>query len=337
MKRDAIDELAAELFAAARAERPDRGLLERVEASAADGPGTTLERGAAVERFRATAARNVARGPARPFRWLLAAVVFAGVTVVVASQLGHDEAQVTLSAEQPPAAGRRSDPLPSVAHLPSAPPGLELPGTGTSPAADPARPELVPSPPRAMSETESAPGRAPREPPSRIVTRGEARTPASTPGAPPPAASTPSAPAPATPAPATPAPATPAPTPTRDPSREAAEPSANTLATELAFVKQVRSALRGRDGGAALTLLDRYDTGAYGRALSVEATLLRVEALDALGRRAEASALARRFVAENPDSPLAERAQSFIVDGPAPAATAAPRREPPIESAKPGP
>jgi hypothetical protein len=87
----------------------------------------------------------------------------------------------------------------------------------------------------------------------------------------------------------------------------------------------------------ALTLLDRYDTGAYGSALSVEATLLRVEALEAVGRRVEASALARRFIAENPDSPLAERAQSFIVDGPAPAARTPPRRDPPRESSKPGP
>ena len=40
--------------------------------------------------------------------------------------------------------------------------------------------------------------------------------------------------------------------------------------------------------------------------------MLRVEALDAVGRRPEAEALARRFVHDNPDSPLAERAQRFI-------------------------
>jgi hypothetical protein len=315
MKRDAIDELAAELFAAARDERPDRGLLERVEEGAARASGTTLERGAAVERFRATAARNVARGPSRRFRWLLAAAVFAGLAVVVASQLEHDEGQVTLSAEHSPASGRRSDAIPSVARPPA---------SAASRGADPARPELAPSPSRAMPEAGSPEGREPREP-SPMAARREARTPAPpAPVAPPPLASTPK-------------PQTSAPTPTEVPVRDAADPPANTLATELAVVKQVRSALRGRDGAMALTLLDRYDTGAYGRALSVEATLLRVEALEAVGRRAEASALARRFIAENPDSPLAERAQSFIVDGPTPAAKTPPRPDPPGEASKPGP
>jgi hypothetical protein len=324
MKRDAIDELAAELFAAARDERPDRGLIGRIEESAARGSGTILERGAAVERFRGTSARNVARGPSRRFRWLLAAAVFAGVAGVVARQLVRDDGQVTLSAEHSPASGRRSDAIPSVARPPSVQAPLEPPRAAASREADPARPELAPSPPRAMPETGSPQGREPREP-SPTATRREARTPAPpAPGALPPPASAPK-------------PRTSTPTPAEDPVREATDPSTRTLATELALVKQVRSALRGREGAMALTLLDRYDTGAYGSALSVEATLLRVEALQAVGRRAEASALARRFIAENPDSPLAERAQSFIVDGPTPAAKTPPRRDPPRESSKPGP
>jgi hypothetical protein len=64
-------------------------------------------------------------------------------------------------------------------------------------------------------------------------------------------------------------------------------------------------------------LLDRYDRGEYGSSLALEASVLRIEALDAVGRRSEAQALARRFVSANPDSPLAERAQRFI-DGIAP-------------------
>jgi hypothetical protein len=327
MKRDAIDELAAELFAAARDERPDRELIGRIERSAAGGPGTAPERGAAVERFRAAAARNVACGPSRSFRWLLAAAVFAGVAVVVASRLEHDDAKVTLSAEHSPASERRSDATPSVARLPSVQAPLEPPRAAASHEVDPARPELAPSPPRTTPEIGSPPGRERREP-SPAAPGREARTPASPPGASPPSGPPPLA--------STPKPQTPAATPPEGPARAAVDPSANTLASELALVKQVRSALRGHDGATALTLLDRYDTGAHGRALAVEATLLRVEALDAVGRRAEASALARRFVAENPDSPLAERAQSFIVDGSAPAAKA-PRPEPPSESSKPGP
>lgn len=97
-----------------------------------------------------------------------------------------------------------------------------------------------------------------------------------------------------------------------DDERAAAPPSTPTLSNELGALKQIRQALRNGDGSAALALLDRYDGGEYGSSLALEASVLRVEALDAVGRRADAEALARRFVRANPDSPLAERAQRFI-------------------------
>lgn len=87
---------------------------------------------------------------------------------------------------------------------------------------------------------------------------------------------------------------------------------APTFSSELGVLKQVRLALRARDGRAALALLDGYDSGEYGKTLSLEATVLRIEALEAVGQHAEARALARRFVRDNPDSPLAERAQRFV-------------------------
>jgi hypothetical protein len=97
------------------------------------------------------------------------------------------------------------------------------------------------------------------------------------------------------------------------PEQRAALPASTpTLSKELGALKQIRQSLRSGDGSAALALLDRYDGGEYGSSLALEASVLRVEALDAVGRRAEAEALARRFVRDNPDSPLAERAQRFI-------------------------
>lgn len=58
----------------------------------------------------------------------------------------------------------------------------------------------------------------------------------------------------------------------------------------------------------ALAVLDRYGT-LGGTDLSDEAALLRIEALAAQGRGAEAAEQARRFTEEHPDSPLAERAR----------------------------
>jgi outer membrane protein assembly factor BamD (BamD/ComL family) len=84
------------------------------------------------------------------------------------------------------------------------------------------------------------------------------------------------------------------------------------LLTELNLLKQARAAVRSGEHQTALTLLDRHATELHRTELTTEATLLRIEALAALGRHGEASNLARRFVAENPNSPLVDRAQHFI-------------------------
>jgi len=64
----------------------------------------------------------------------------------------------------------------------------------------------------------------------------------------------------------------------------------------------------------ALGLLDRY-AAEHGTALVDEAALLRIETLSALNRKDEARTLALRFVAENPDSPLFDRARRYVDAG----------------------
>jgi hypothetical protein len=82
------------------------------------------------------------------------------------------------------------------------------------------------------------------------------------------------------------------------------------LSGELELLKQAREALRQGNSEHALSLLDRYDAQ-RGTTLLAEATLLRIETLSALGRTEAVRELARRFVRENPDSPLVDRARRF--------------------------
>jgi hypothetical protein len=90
----------------------------------------------------------------------------------------------------------------------------------------------------------------------------------------------------------------------------------STLEQELALLERARARLSAGDSAAALSELDRY-AGQRGGRLVAEATLLRLQALTRAGRAAEASRIARKFVADNPNDPLAERARSFI-QAPAP-------------------
>jgi outer membrane protein assembly factor BamD (BamD/ComL family) len=89
-----------------------------------------------------------------------------------------------------------------------------------------------------------------------------------------------------------------------------------TLADELETLKRAQSALDAGDARRALTTLDRYDRAAKGQRLRAEATVLRIEALSRAGQHGAAAALARRFVDQNPESPLVDRARSFIAKDP---------------------
>lgn len=97
--------------------------------------------------------------------------------------------------------------------------------------------------------------------------------------------------------------------PSAAPSAEPAAPRPS-LAHDLQALMSIRSTLRAGDGAKALDLLDRR--ARTGGELEAEATVLRIEALASLGRRQEASELARRFVQANPNSALADRAKAFV-------------------------
>jgi len=82
------------------------------------------------------------------------------------------------------------------------------------------------------------------------------------------------------------------------------------LMSMVCFAAAARSdvadaAMRG-DQAAVRTLVGK---------LRAEATLLRIQALARAGNAQAASTLAQRFVEQNPDSPLVDRARSFIQEG----------------------
>ena len=100
----------------------------------------------------------------------------------------------------------------------------------------------------------------------------------------------------------------------RRPAPVAVAPSASTgsLRDEIALLDAARRALRAGDARLALSELDRYQTE-YPRALlGQEATLLRIEALARSGNRPAAEALARQFLARQPNSPHAKRIESLL-------------------------
>ena len=89
--------------------------------------------------------------------------------------------------------------------------------------------------------------------------------------------------------------------------RTTAPPASNDLRDEIALVDAARAAMAGGAPERALVLLHRYATSYPGGTFRPEVTVLRIEALAATGRRDEARALARDFVARHPDGPLSER------------------------------
>jgi hypothetical protein len=84
-----------------------------------------------------------------------------------------------------------------------------------------------------------------------------------------------------------------------------------TIAREIAMLDGARAALRRNDPGAALAAVDALERNGT-VALGPEVTVIRVQALLARGETARATALARRFLAENPASPHANRMRDII-------------------------
>lgn len=95
--------------------------------------------------------------------------------------------------------------------------------------------------------------------------------------------------------------------PTRPRRHALAAPTPSDLRAEIALVDAARGAVATGANDRALTLLNRYDTSYHRGTFRPEVTALRIEALDHLGRTAQAQTLAQRFIAAHPDSPLADR------------------------------
>ena len=79
------------------------------------------------------------------------------------------------------------------------------------------------------------------------------------------------------------------------------------LRDEIALIDGARAALAAGSPGEALSLLERYRARHPHGMLLPEALAMRIEAIDRGGEHARARALARAFLAEYPNSPLAQR------------------------------
>jgi hypothetical protein len=89
--------------------------------------------------------------------------------------------------------------------------------------------------------------------------------------------------------------------------RHAAVATSSELRAEIALVDAARTAIATGADDRALALLQRYDRSFPTGTFRPEAAALRIEALDHLGRAAQARTLASKFVAAHADSPLADR------------------------------
>jgi hypothetical protein len=87
---------------------------------------------------------------------------------------------------------------------------------------------------------------------------------------------------------------------------------AERLADEVALVDHARGALAQGDARAAIGALDAYDARFAQRRFVPESLYLRMESLLALGRAAEARAVAERLASGYPKSPQAARARQVL-------------------------
>jgi hypothetical protein len=96
------------------------------------------------------------------------------------------------------------------------------------------------------------------------------------------------------------------------PTNPASTLPSNTVAAEISHLDSVRAALSRGESQLALERLDTYMRKHPRALLGQEAVLLRIEALVQAGRRSSASALARRFLASQPQSPHRKRIESIV-------------------------
>jgi outer membrane protein assembly factor BamD (BamD/ComL family) len=86
----------------------------------------------------------------------------------------------------------------------------------------------------------------------------------------------------------------------------------SSLAAEIAALDRARGPLQSGDASGALHALDDYARAFPHGVMSHEATVLRIEALVKAGNIDAARALAKRFLAQNPKSPHAQRIRRLV-------------------------
>jgi hypothetical protein len=84
------------------------------------------------------------------------------------------------------------------------------------------------------------------------------------------------------------------------------------LREEIALLDQAREALKNESPQRALALLDRYTRRFVHGTFAPEAEALRIEALVRDGQSDRARTLGRRFLAQHPASPLADRVERTL-------------------------
>lgn len=84
------------------------------------------------------------------------------------------------------------------------------------------------------------------------------------------------------------------------------------LADEVAALDEARKAMERSSPTGALAALDRYAARFPKGRLTHEATFIRIEALVQSGQREAAKSLADQLLANNPDSPLADRIRQLV-------------------------
>lgn len=90
--------------------------------------------------------------------------------------------------------------------------------------------------------------------------------------------------------------------------------AASSLALEVARIDAARRAVQSGDPTLALVEIEQYDREISRKTLGVEAALLRIDALVALGRQAEAAAIARRLLSAGLAGQHTERLRLLILE-----------------------
>jgi len=88
--------------------------------------------------------------------------------------------------------------------------------------------------------------------------------------------------------------------------------ASSSLSRELQVLKQAHDAIARGNPKGALSALDDYHARFPQGALGAEETVIRVQALLALGDRARATSIARQFSAAHPDSLYAQRVERLV-------------------------